>query len=96
MAADGSIVVEAKIDDKQAQQELNRLEKKIDTINEKIYTKEQQKMPLVKQAQELGAALDEAKAKLVFVNEKVVQKSTKKLSRANTNIKIKMRQEQDK
>lgn len=64
MAADGSIVAEVKVDDKKAQQELNRLEKKIDTINEKIYVKEQQKMPLVKQAQELGASLDEAKAKL--------------------------------
>ena len=64
MAADGSIIIEAEIDDKKAQQELSRLNRKIETLNEQIYVKQQQKMPLVEQAQRLGAELDAAKAKL--------------------------------
>lgn len=64
MAADGSIVIETNIDDKKAQQELNRLNRKIQTLNDQIYVKQQQKMPLVEQAQKLGAELDAAKAKL--------------------------------
>lgn len=64
MAADGSIVIETNIDDKKAQQELNRLNRRIQTLNDQIYVKQQQKMPLVEQAQKLGAELDVAKAKL--------------------------------
>lgn len=64
MAADGSIVIETNIDDKKAQQELNRLNRRIQTLNDQIYVKQQQKMPLVEQAQQLGAELDVAKAKL--------------------------------
>ena len=64
MAADGSIIIETEIDDKKAQQELNRLNKRIQTLNDQIYVKQKQKMPLIEQAQELGAQLDQAKAKL--------------------------------
>lgn len=64
MAADGSIIIETRIDDKKAQQELNRLNRKIQTLNDQIYVKQQQKMPLVEQSKELGAQLDAAKAKL--------------------------------
>ena len=64
MAADGSIVIETNIDDKKAQQELNRLNRRIQTLNDQIYVKQQQKMPLVEQARQLGAELDVAKAKL--------------------------------
>lgn len=64
MAADGSIIIETEIDDKKAQQELNRLNRKIQTLNDQIYVKQKQKMPLIEQAQELGAQLDQAKAKL--------------------------------
>ena len=64
MAADGSIVIETEIDDKAAQQELNRLNRKIQNLNDQIYTKRQQQMPLVEQSKQLGAALDAAKAKL--------------------------------
>ncbi|WP_455581307.1 hypothetical protein [Dysosmobacter sp.] len=64
MAADGSIVFDVSLDDKQAQQELNRLNRKIQTINDNIYKKQQERMPLVEQARELGAQLDAAKAKL--------------------------------
>lgn len=64
MAADGSIVIETEIDDKAAQQELNRLNRKIQNLNDQIYTKRQQQMPLVEQSKKLGAELDAAKAKL--------------------------------
>ena len=64
MAADGSVVFSAKLDDKDAQKELNKLVKKIDTLNDKIYQKQQQKMPLAKQSEELAASLDQAKATL--------------------------------
>lgn len=64
MAADGSIVIETNIDDKKAQQELNRLNRKIQTLNDQLYVKQQQKIPLVEQAQKLGVELDAAKAKL--------------------------------
>lgn len=62
--ADGSIVIEVNADDKRAQQELNRLNRKIQTLNDQIYVKQRQRMPLVEQSRQLGAQLDEAKAKL--------------------------------
>lgn len=62
--ADGSFIVKAEIDDKQAQTELNRLSKKIDALNNKIADKKQEKMPLVEQTKQLAANLDAAKAKL--------------------------------
>lgn len=62
--ADGSIIIKTDIDDKQAQNELNRLTKKIDSLNEKISDKKQQAMPLVEQSRQIAANLDEAKSKL--------------------------------
>lgn len=62
--ADGSIIIKTDIDDKQAQNELNRLTKKIDSLNEKISDKKQQAMPLVEQSKQIAANLDEAKSKL--------------------------------
>lgn len=62
--ADGSFIVKAEIDDKQAQTELNRLSKKIDALNNKIADKKQEKMPLVEQTKQLAANLDAAKVKL--------------------------------
>ena len=64
MTADGSIIIETEIDDKKAQQELNRLNRRIQNLNDQIYVKRQQQMPLVEQARQLGAELDAAKAKL--------------------------------
>lgn len=64
MMADGSVIIGAEIDDKQAQTELNRLSKKIDALNNKIADKKQEKMPLVEQTKQLAANLDAAKAKL--------------------------------
>ena len=45
MAADGSIVIKTEVDDKQAQSELKSLEKKIDSLNEKIGAKKQAQIP---------------------------------------------------
>lgn len=64
LAADGSIIIETEIDDKKAQQELNRINRRIQNLNDQIYVKRQQQMPLVEQARQLGAELDAAKAKL--------------------------------
>lgn len=64
MAADGSVVFSVDLDDKDAQKELNKLVKKIDTLNDKIYQKQQDKMPLEKQSAEIAANLDAAKATL--------------------------------
>jgi len=62
--ADGSIVINAAVDDKKAQAELNRLINKINNLNEKIRQAEDARFPLVERADELGARLDAAKAKL--------------------------------
>lgn len=64
MAADGSVVFSVNLDDKDAQKELNKLVKKIDTLNDKIYQKQQEKIPLAKQSAEIAANLDAAKATL--------------------------------
>ena len=65
--ADGSVIIKADVDDKQAQAELNRLTKKIDALNDKISDKKQEQMPLVEQSKQLGAILDDAKAKLDYM-----------------------------
>lgn len=64
MAADGSIVFDVQIDDRKAQQELNRLNRHIQKMSEEIYVKQQQQMPLINQSKQLAAELDAAKAKL--------------------------------
>lgn len=62
--ADGSVIIKADIDDKQAQKELNALEKKIEALQEKLNNKKSARDTLFNQADNLGAQLDEAKAKL--------------------------------
>lgn len=64
MAADSSVVFSVNLDDKDAQKELNKLVKKIDTLNDKIYQKQQEKIPLAKQSAEIAENLDAAKATL--------------------------------
>lgn len=64
MAADGSVVFSVNLDDKDAQKELKKLVKKIDTLNDKIYQKQQEKIPLAKQSAEIAGNLDAAKATL--------------------------------
>lgn len=62
--ADGSVIIKAEIDDKQAQKELDALEKKIEALQEKLTNKKSVRETLFNQANNLGAQLDEAKAKL--------------------------------
>lgn len=63
MAADGSIVIQAKIDDKQAQAELNRLNRKIENLNDQIEGKSRKRSYLIDQAQQIQAAYKDAIAK---------------------------------
>lgn len=62
--ADGSVIIKAEIDDKQAQKEFDALEKKIEALQEKINSKKSTRDTLFNQANNLGAQLDKAKAKL--------------------------------
>ena len=64
MAADGSIVIEAKIDNAQAEKELDRLTKRIENIEKEISGKQAEKSKWVQSAEELGVQLDSAKAKM--------------------------------
>ena len=65
---DGSIVFSTEIDNKKAQAELEKLEKKISALESKASQAEAKKMPLEEQANSLGAALDDAKQKLEAFN----------------------------
>lgn len=62
--ADGSVIIKADIDDKQAQKELDALQKKIEALQDKLNSKRAGRDSLFNQANNLGAQLDEAKAKL--------------------------------
>ena len=53
--ADGSVIIKAEIDDKQAQKELNALEKKIEALQEKLTNKKSARDTLFNQANNLGA-----------------------------------------
>lgn len=64
MAADGSIIIETLLDDKDAQKELTRLNNRIKTLNNQIYTNQRMKMPLVEQSKQAAANLDFARAAL--------------------------------
>lgn len=64
MAADGSIVIETVIDDKDAQKELTRLSKKIDTLQEKLSQKQVKKNALAEEARQIGIEYDHARKKL--------------------------------
>lgn len=86
MASDGSIVIESKLDNAQAEKDLDRLTKKIENIEKEISGKQSEKAKWVQSAEELGVQLDSAKAKLyemhtaakgVFSSEQIsIQKET--------------------
>lgn len=65
--ADGSVVVEVNVDDKQAQKELNSITQKIERISEKLKEQNTGKTEFVNQSAQLGAQLDAAKAKLEYM-----------------------------
>ena len=62
MAADGSIIIETEIDDKKAQQELNRLTKKIDALQEKLNQKQGKQSALAEEARQIGIEYDRARS----------------------------------
>lgn len=62
--ADGSIIFSTEIDNKKAQAELDKLEKKIASLEIKASQAGAKKIPLEEQADALGVALDDAKQKL--------------------------------
>lgn len=70
MAYDGKIIFNTKIDNSQVDKDLKQLERKIRQSEESISKNENAKLPLVKQAKEAAAALDEAKAKLAELQRK--------------------------
>lgn len=62
--ADGSVIIKADIDDKQAQRELNALTKKIDALQEKLNSKKAKRDAFASDLSNVGAQLDAAKEKL--------------------------------
>lgn len=62
--ADGSIIFSTETDNKKAQAELDKLEKKIASLEIKASQAGAKKIPLEEQADALGVALDDAKQKL--------------------------------
>lgn len=62
--ADGSIIFSTEIDNKKAQAELDKLEKKIASLEIKASQAGAKKIPLEEQADALGVALDDTKQKL--------------------------------
>lgn len=62
--ADGSITIAVDADAKQAQKELQRVQRSIQTIEDKIQKINTMRSPLAQQAQELAAQLDRAKESL--------------------------------
>lgn len=64
MMADGSIIIETKLDNAKAEKELERLTKKIESLEKSIAKDTSDKSGLEKQANELVVQLDAAKAKL--------------------------------
>lgn len=62
--ADGSVLIHIDLDDKESVTRLKQLERRIETLNNKIYYKKQDRLPIEKQVSELGVALDQAKKQL--------------------------------
>lgn len=68
---DGSIVFNTKIDNSDVEKDLKDLEKKIRSSEDSISKNENAKLPLVKQAEQLGAKLDEAKRNLTYIRQEM-------------------------
>lgn len=68
---DGAIVFNTKIDNSDVEKDLKDLEKKIRSSEESISKNEDAKLPLVKQAEQLGAKLDEAKRNLTYIRQEM-------------------------
>lgn len=65
--ADGSVIIRADIDDKQAQKELNALTKKIDALQEKLNSKKSNRDFLANRAADLTDSLEKEQEKLAHM-----------------------------
>lgn len=65
MATDGDVVLKAVVDDRDAQEELKKLEKKVGELEKALYKQQKKQMPMLEQMKELGAELDAEKARLM-------------------------------
>ena len=65
--ADGSVIIRADIDDKQAQKELNALTKKIDALQEKLNSKKSNRDFLANRAADLADSLEKEQEKLAHM-----------------------------
>lgn len=65
--ADGSVIIKADIDDKQAQRELNALTKKIDALQEKLNSKKRNRDFLANRAADLADSLEKEQEKLAHM-----------------------------
>jgi len=69
MSADGYIVIETNIDDKNAQRELTRLNKQIKSIEDQLASKKQGRLPLENNLNSVNAKLDEARKRLAMLQD---------------------------
>lgn len=70
MSADGSIVIETNIDDKNAQRELTRLNKQIKSLEDQIASKKQGRLPLENSLNSVNEKLKEARKRLAMLQDK--------------------------
>ena len=69
MAADGSIIIETDIDNKEAQKELNKLNKQIRSLEDQITSKKQGRLPLEENLDAVNAKLEEARKTLSILQD---------------------------
>lgn len=69
MSADGSIIIDTDIDDKNAQQKLNRINKKIQSLENQLASKKQGKLPLEENLNSVNTKLQEAQKRLSMLKE---------------------------
>ena len=69
MAADGSIVIETDIDNKEAQKELNKLNRQIQSLENQLNSKKMRRTPLEDSFNATNAKLQEAKKSLEYLQE---------------------------
>ena len=69
MSADGSIVIETNIDDKNAQRELTRLNKQIKSLEDQIASKKHGRLPLENSLNSVNEKLKEARKRLAMLQD---------------------------
>lgn len=67
MAADGSVVIEAKLDPDEAEKELSKLESKIEKLQDTLNQKKTKHSALAEEARQIGIEYDKARKKLEYM-----------------------------